>query len=159
MVLDFSLTLILNHTILTTYYASSFPTSLFFWFIMSIGTLFLIVFAEQLCVRRELRQGLKTIRTTSSSTSASAFTSRNAGEGAYEGNRTPLLSSMMVPGRRRSIFGPSQEELFNANLEPMGHDDGVDDDDDLNLDLDDDEQHGNGHEQIELMERGTLSPG
>ena len=57
------------------------------------------------------------------------------------------------------MFGPSQEELFNANLERMGHDDGADDDDDdLNLDIDDDEQHGHGHEQIELMERGTLSP-
>jgi len=151
MVLDFSLTLILNHTILTTYYASSFPTSLFFWFIMSIGTLFLIVFAEQLCVRRELRQGLKTIRATSSSTSPSTFTSTSAapGAGAYGGNRTPLLSSMMVPGRRRTIFGPSQEELFNANLERMGHDDGVgddDDDDDFNLDIDDDQQHGHGHQ-------------
>lgn len=129
MVLDFALTLILNHTILTTYYASSFPTSLFFWLIMSIGALLLIVFAEQLCVRRELREGLKTV------------TSTKTNDGMHMG--------------RRGLVGPSQEELFNANLERMGdHDhDNADNDDD---DDDDDLAAGNeyGHERIELMERG-----
>ena len=137
MVLDFSLTLILSHTILTTYYASSFPTSLFFWLIMSIGALLLIVFAEQLCVRRELRQGLKPVTTTST----------NANSLRDDGTR----SLMQTLGRRRNIMGPSQEELFNANLEHMRHvGGGGDDEGDLNLDLDDE----HGHEQIELVERG-----
>ncbi|KAM0791769.1 hypothetical protein ACM66B_004033 [Microbotryomycetes sp. NB124-2] len=62
-ILDFSLTLVFNHLILTTYYASSFPTSFFFWFVLSASTVAQIVIAEQLCVRRELRDGF-TIDTT-----------------------------------------------------------------------------------------------
>ncbi|KAF8327805.1 integral membrane protein S linking to the trans Golgi network-domain-containing protein [Cantharellus anzutake] len=61
-ILDFALTLVLNHFILTSYYSSSFPTSLFFWFIMGIGALFVIIFAEYLCVQREMREGLKSVR-------------------------------------------------------------------------------------------------
>jgi len=56
-ILDFALTLVMNHLILTTYYAS-FPSSLFFWVIMITGAVFTIVLAEQLCVRREMREGL-----------------------------------------------------------------------------------------------------
>ncbi|KAK4050670.1 hypothetical protein OIV83_003396 [Microbotryomycetes sp. JL201] len=62
-ILDFSLTLVFNHLILTTYYASSFPTSLFFWLVLITSTVAQIVIAEQLCVRRELRDGF-TIDTT-----------------------------------------------------------------------------------------------
>jgi len=56
-ILDFALTLFMNHLILTTYYAS-FPSSLFFWAVMVSGTVMIIVCAEQLCVRREMRDGL-----------------------------------------------------------------------------------------------------
>lgn len=66
LVLDFALTLILNHTILTTYYAASFPTSLFFWLVMSAGSMLIIIVAEQLCVRREMSEGLKAITTSTS---------------------------------------------------------------------------------------------
>jgi len=58
-ILDFALTLVLNHFILTSYYSSSFPSSLFFWFIMSVGAILVIVVAEHLCVVREMREGLK----------------------------------------------------------------------------------------------------
>jgi len=62
-ILDFACTLVLNHLILTTYYSASFPSSLFFWTIITCGAIFVIVFAEQLCVRREMREGLKTVST------------------------------------------------------------------------------------------------
>lgn len=56
-ILDFSLTLIFIHVILTTYYASSFPTSLFFWAIMAGSSALQIIWSEQLCVRREMKEG------------------------------------------------------------------------------------------------------
>jgi hypothetical protein len=46
-ILDFSLTLILVHLILTTYYAASFPTSLYFWLVQALGAVLMIVVAEQ----------------------------------------------------------------------------------------------------------------
>ncbi|KAG9024655.1 hypothetical protein FRB95_011247 [Tulasnella sp. JGI-2019a] len=60
-VLDFALTLLLNHLILTTYYSASLPTSLFFWLVVIGGASATIVFAEQLCVRREMQEGLWTM--------------------------------------------------------------------------------------------------
>ncbi|GAA5889556.1 hypothetical protein JCM6882_007069 [Rhodosporidiobolus microsporus] len=56
-ILDFSLTLIFNHLILTTYYSHSFPSSFFFWFIVGSSAVAQIVLAEQWCVRREMRDG------------------------------------------------------------------------------------------------------
>lgn len=58
-ILDFSLTLIFNHLILTTYYSSSFPSSFFYWLVVAISTVFQIVVAEQWCVRREMREGFQ----------------------------------------------------------------------------------------------------
>ena len=58
LVLDFTLTLLFNHLLLTTYYAASVPTSLFFWFVMVISAILMVVVTEQLCVRREMREGL-----------------------------------------------------------------------------------------------------
>ena len=54
-ILDFSITLIFNHIILTTYYASSFPSSLFFWTTLTLSTVAQVVLAEQWCVQREMR--------------------------------------------------------------------------------------------------------
>lgn len=56
-ILDFSLTLSFNHLLLTTYYASSFPTSLWWWIVMAVGAAIQTVWAEQMCVRREMREG------------------------------------------------------------------------------------------------------
>ncbi|KAJ8293762.1 Protein SYS1 [Rhodotorula toruloides] len=56
-ILDFSLTLIFVHLILTIYYSSSFPTSFFFWFVVGASSVAQIVLAEQLCVKREMRDG------------------------------------------------------------------------------------------------------
>jgi len=61
-VLDFALTLLLNHLILTTYYSASLPSSVFFWLVVSAGSATTIIFAEQLCVRREMREGLWTMQ-------------------------------------------------------------------------------------------------
>jgi len=61
-VLDFALTLVLNHLILTTYYSASLPSSLFFWLVVAGGAAITVVFAEQLCVRREMREGLWTMQ-------------------------------------------------------------------------------------------------
>ena len=46
-ILDFSITLTFVHLILTSYYAKSFPTSLFFWVVQALGALLMIVIAEQ----------------------------------------------------------------------------------------------------------------
>ncbi|KAH9930263.1 integral membrane protein S linking to the trans Golgi network-domain-containing protein [Fomitopsis serialis] len=58
MILDFSLTLIFNHLVLTTYYAASFPTTLFFWGVVIISAAMMVIVAEQLCVKREMTEGL-----------------------------------------------------------------------------------------------------
>ena len=58
LILDFSLTLVFNHIVLTTYYSEALPSSLFFWFIMAIGAGMSVIIAEQLCVRREMKEGL-----------------------------------------------------------------------------------------------------
>ncbi|KAI0364550.1 hypothetical protein BV20DRAFT_956020 [Pilatotrama ljubarskyi] len=58
LILDFSLTLLFNHLVLTTYYSAAIPTSLFFWVVMGVSTASTVVFAEQLCVKREMTEGL-----------------------------------------------------------------------------------------------------
>lgn len=81
LILDFSLTLAFVHICVTTYHAGRPPTSLFFWLVMACGALMSIILAEQvshapwqllmslslltrflslwqLCVRREMRDGL-----------------------------------------------------------------------------------------------------
>jgi hypothetical protein len=58
LILDFVLTLLFNHLVFTTYYSASVPTSIFFWAIMGAGTALMIIVAEQLCVRREMQEGL-----------------------------------------------------------------------------------------------------
>jgi len=71
-ILDFALTLLLNHLILTTYYSSTLPSSLFFWLVMIAGSAITIIFAEQLCVRREMQEGLGAAYTELDSRNASA---------------------------------------------------------------------------------------
>jgi protein SYS1 len=58
LILDFALTLVFNHLVLTTYYSASLPTSLFFWLVMILGSALTVIAAEQLCVKREMREGL-----------------------------------------------------------------------------------------------------
>jgi hypothetical protein len=58
MILDFALTLVFNHLVLTTYYSASIPTSIFFWLVMAAGSALTVIVAEQLCVKRELTEGL-----------------------------------------------------------------------------------------------------
>lgn len=45
------------HLLLTTYYTSAFPKSVFFWIVIGLAAIFQIIWAEQLCIRREMRQG------------------------------------------------------------------------------------------------------
>ncbi|KAL4251590.1 Integral membrane protein SYS1-related [Abortiporus biennis] len=61
LILDFSLTLLFNHLVLTTYYANSLPTSWFFWAVMLASTCLMVVVAEQLCVKREMTEGLTVV--------------------------------------------------------------------------------------------------
>ena len=61
LILDFALTLVFNHLVLSTYYSSSLPTSLFFWIVMFGGATLTIVVAEQLCVKREMSEGLSVL--------------------------------------------------------------------------------------------------
>ncbi|KAF8513010.1 integral membrane protein S linking to the trans Golgi network-domain-containing protein [Hysterangium stoloniferum] len=58
LILDFALTFMLNHLILTTYYSSAVPSSLFFWVMVISGTSLTTLLAEQLCVKREMQEGL-----------------------------------------------------------------------------------------------------
>ncbi|KAG6889759.1 hypothetical protein C0995_014686 [Termitomyces sp. Mi166 len=58
LILDFTLTLLLNHLVLTSYYSASIPTSGFFWLIMIAGSILTVTIAEQLCVKREMSEGL-----------------------------------------------------------------------------------------------------
>ena len=58
LILDFALTLVLNHLILTTYYSATLPSSPFFWLMIVSGACLTIISVEQLCVRREMREGL-----------------------------------------------------------------------------------------------------
>ncbi|TFK73734.1 hypothetical protein BDN72DRAFT_761048 [Pluteus cervinus] len=58
LVLDFALTLVFNHLVLTTYYSASLPTSLFFWLVMVAGAILTVIVTEQLCVKREMTEGL-----------------------------------------------------------------------------------------------------
>ena len=58
LILDFSLTLVFNHLVLTTYYSASIPTSFFFWLVMFSGSAWTVIIAEQLCVKREMTEGL-----------------------------------------------------------------------------------------------------
>jgi protein SYS1 len=74
LILDFALTLVFNHLVLTTYYSASLPyvinfynsdicllppsTSLFFWLVMVAGSVLTVILAEQLCVKREMMEGL-----------------------------------------------------------------------------------------------------
>ncbi|CCM01273.1 uncharacterized protein FIBRA_03322 [Fibroporia radiculosa] len=61
LILDFSLTLIFNHLVLTTYYSNSIPTSLFFWGAIVASTVLMVIVGEQLCVRREMTEGLTVV--------------------------------------------------------------------------------------------------
>ncbi|KAF4611301.1 hypothetical protein D9613_007266 [Agrocybe pediades] len=58
LILDFALTLVFNHLVLTTYYSAAIPTSLFFWLVLLGGAAISVIFAEQLCVKREMSEGL-----------------------------------------------------------------------------------------------------
>lgn len=64
LILDFVLTFVFNHLVLTTYYSSSIPTSWFFWIVMAMCATFMVVVAEQLCVKREMSDGLAVVATT-----------------------------------------------------------------------------------------------
>ncbi|KAH8924376.1 hypothetical protein BT69DRAFT_1318957 [Atractiella rhizophila] len=58
-ILDHSLTLLFIHLLITTYYSSSFPTSPWFWTIIASSAIIQIVWAEKLCVEREMRDGFR----------------------------------------------------------------------------------------------------
>jgi len=58
LILDFALTFMLNHLTLTTYYSAAVPSSLFFWVVVISGTCLTTLLAEQLCVKREMLEGL-----------------------------------------------------------------------------------------------------
>ncbi len=61
LILDFALTLVFIHLVLTTYYSAAIPTSLFFWFVVLGGAILTIIVAEQLCVKREMSEGLNVV--------------------------------------------------------------------------------------------------
>jgi len=58
LILDFTLTLLFNHLVLTTYYSAAIPTSLFFWIVLLGSSFLTLLFTEQMCVKREMSEGL-----------------------------------------------------------------------------------------------------
>lgn len=44
--------------VLTTYYSASLPSSLFFWLVILSCAVVTVIVAEQLCVKREMAEGL-----------------------------------------------------------------------------------------------------
>jgi len=60
LILDFSLTLLLNHIVITTYKTGSVPTSFWFWVVMLSGALVMVIGAEQ--VRSVLSSQMSTSR-------------------------------------------------------------------------------------------------
>lgn len=63
LVLDFALSLVFIHLVLTSYYSASIPTSLFFWLVVGAGAAGTVIIAEQICVKREMREGLAVVAT------------------------------------------------------------------------------------------------
>jgi len=59
LILDFALTLVFNHLVLTTYYSAALPTSLFYWVVLLGGAVLTVIVAEQLSVKREMAEGLR----------------------------------------------------------------------------------------------------
>ena len=47
LILDFSLTLLFNHIVITTYKTGGVPTSFWFWVVMVSGALVMVIGAEQ----------------------------------------------------------------------------------------------------------------
>lgn len=64
LILDFTLTLLFNHLVLTTYYSAVLPTSLFFWTVVLGSSFMTLLLAEQMCVKREMSEGLVIAMTT-----------------------------------------------------------------------------------------------
>lgn len=60
LVLDFTATLLLVHVVLSTYYSGALPSSVFVWLVLLLGSIVTVTGAEQLCVRREMNEGLQT---------------------------------------------------------------------------------------------------
>lgn len=58
LILDFTLTLMFNHLVLTTYYSNALPSSWFYWGVMAASSCLMVITAEQLCVKREMSEGL-----------------------------------------------------------------------------------------------------
>jgi len=44
--------------VLTTYYSAVLPTSLFFWVVVLGSSFLTLLLAEQMCVKREMSEGL-----------------------------------------------------------------------------------------------------
>ncbi|KAL8286928.1 hypothetical protein RQP46_003934 [Phenoliferia psychrophenolica] len=108
-ILDFSLTLVFNHLILTTYYSSSFPSSVFFWFIIATSSVAQIVLAEQCCVSREMNEGFS-VDSGQVGWNTPAVRSSSTMEGGGRG-RDELEMGAVTKGGERGTPGPGYERL------------------------------------------------
>ena len=61
MILDFTLTLMFAHLVLTTYYSNALPSSWFYWGTMAASSCLMVITAERLCVKREMSEGLAVV--------------------------------------------------------------------------------------------------
>ena len=81
--------MVMVHTVLTSYYASAFPTSIFFWLVIVFSAGVQVVWAEQLCVRREMQEGFQ------------------LGQGWKSGDRSDDESILPTSRRQRRNSAPS----------------------------------------------------
>ncbi|CAK5267424.1 unnamed protein product [Mycena citricolor] len=134
LILDFALTLVFNHLVLTTYYSASIPTSLFFWSIMFAGAAIMIIVAEQLCVRREMAEGLKVVVVEADEETDEMELGE---EGEYEDTRFETFKAAQGQGQNRPSlyykptelpypphlsFKQTQADALNPNLNHIVHD-------------------------------------
>ncbi|SCV73584.1 BQ2448_7510 [Microbotryum intermedium] len=134
-ILDSSLTLLFNHFILTTYYSSHFPTSFFFYFILIGSSIAQIVLAEQMCVRREMKEGFTFDETGSNGTGSpevtmtgrlgSSGSAGSNGKGVANGAMSPLLRNSpslnpSEPLRRASSPNPTSSSSNRTDELEMG---------------------------------------
>lgn len=117
-ILDFSLTLLFNHTILTTYYSHSFPSSFFYWLVLTVSVIGQIVTAEQMCVKREMKEGFQVSDMTPHLGGATPLPN-GVGSGGAAGVTGRLESVVTGHARGPSVVGVPRDRL--SSMMEMGN--------------------------------------
>ncbi|EPQ27110.1 uncharacterized protein PFL1_05392 [Pseudozyma flocculosa PF-1] len=101
-ILDHALTLHLLHVVITSYYSSSLPTSLFWWTLMALHAGITIVWAEQLAINREMNRSIGSSLVGTGSASAS---------NSKHHHHRRRGSNLVDDHERQVLFDPSDPDL------------------------------------------------